>query len=215
LIFIAYIFKNNKMASYRERGITGLNDFHAAPYASNLSPKFSWDDAQIGWTEHSSNETEEKFESMNYLKILVCPLLDKKVRELGVLHPQGRIHHLRTSVWKDGEFLNGRGIPNVGKGQMYRQREDVWEIPYGSPVLKKEDVTREMFGDAPLTMQMKMKVHKKVNDSRPVEIVNIVTEYGSTRVNESRDGWDRYIVMYEKGMTSPHPFEDDCTQNFI
>ena len=45
----------------------------------------------------------------------------------------------------------------------------------------------------------------------PAPTFSVVTDYGSTRIDYRRDGWERYIVVYEEGTPSPYPFNHDDT----
>jgi hypothetical protein len=144
----------------------------------------------------------------------VCPLLREKARQFGTLYPESRGQHQHRTLWESGESDYGRGIPRIGESQLYLRTEETWEFRCGEPSRTLEDVTKDITKDVtkPLTTGMKIKAQKMMNDSRPMETMVVVTEYGSTRVSEAHDGWDRYIVMYEKGTPSPYPFHSDCTQ---
>jgi hypothetical protein len=199
--------------SYRERGVTGLNRCNAAPYAAATKSSFSWDDAIPG-SIPSSDEVPD-FGMLDYKKIktVICPRLLQKLKlyEVREMEVEGRLQHVRDSVFIDGERFE-HGIIPIGQKYMFRQRDDVWEFRYGLPTLKLDDVSDTA---KPLTLAMKWTAKKKVSESRPSVAFQIVTEYGSERTGYDQYDWDRYMVVYEKGTQSPYPFDFDRTQNYI
>ena len=202
--------------SYRDRGVAGLNRRNSAPYAATTESPFSWSDTNHG--PRTAPPDEGTFSEPNgetgYKKInmVICPQLLEKLRlyEVREMQVEGRLHHVRESVFVDGERFE-YGIIPIGQKYMFRRRDDEWEFRYGLPALKLDDDSNTK----QLTPAMKWALQKKVNESRPSVTFCAVTEYGSVKTGYGQDDWERYMVVYENGTQSPYPFDFDRSHSYV
>ena len=195
--------------SYHYRGVSGLKRRNSAPYAAATESPFSWPDTNTVPRTDPSDIGNTEYKKIN---MVICPQLLEKLRlyEIREMHVEGRLNHVRESVFIDGERFE-YGIIPIGQKYMFRKRDDDWEFRYGLPTLKFDEVSNTK----PLTPMMKWAEQKKLNESRPSITFSIITEYGSVKTGYGNDDWERYMVVYEKGTQSPYPFDFDRSQPYV
>ena len=180
------------------------------PMAGRIQTQFGWSGVEIPDPNvphrYVENEMTARLDARDTHTVIVDPVLQQKLRRHGD-DVHRRIHQVRPDVWLCGESQIGAGVP-VGQSHVFRRSIDEWRIVTGEPTLSKP--TDEEW--KAMSQSDKLKYRKESYDSRPFILISAVTEYGSTRINYSSDGWDRYIVVYEQGTLSPYPFAVDDTR---
>ena len=135
-------------------------------------------------------------------EIIISPELREKSGRAVEIH-----HSQRETLWMDGEDEENNGMSNVGERWLWRRVERDIRVDTGKMAPRPEHWNN-------MTKKEQMQWHSIAYANQPHMIIQVVIDYGSTRVEQRDDGWTRQIVMYEKGTVSPYDFYQVNTDPF-
>jgi len=165
-----------------------------APRASLQPSGFSWAHVVPGLVPCA--------QPLPRFEIIVSPALREKAGR--AVDP---LMVIRDTLWMDGEEEENSGLNNVGERWLWRRVESEIRVDTGDM-----DPRPEHWND--MTRNEQLRWHKNAYKNQPHMLIKVVTDYGSTRVEQRDDGWTRQIVLYEKGTLSPYDFHHVNTEPF-
>lgn len=168
--------------------------------SSTRAPRASLQPSGYSWI-HAEPGTVPREQVWQPFDIIISPELKEKTGRIPEFCTQ------RETLWMDGEDDENNGLQNVGERWLWRREEREIRIDTGE-MAPRPDHWKNM------TKQEQLQWHKKAYDNQPHQIIQVVADYGSTRVDTRDDGWTRQIVLYEKGTVSPYEFYHINTDPF-